>query len=427
MGCSHLHVSEINVILVFFGLFMMIFMLTSELTQSVLHVGADNVAFIAGIIFGPRAASLLDPFHWHNVDTMIMEITRIVLVTQCFANGVELPKFYLIRHRRSLACILGPAMAVGWLVGGCCVKLTVPSLDWRQSLACAACFNAIDPILAATALQTGLFYKQVPNELRHLLRAEAGFNGVTTTLVLALAIYLLRYRDSPLDVAMKTLSLGPAYDIAVPVALLWYFDSQEWVDRPAFLALYFAMAVFCAGVGSTVGTDEVLLAFIAGYCLDYDDRYQVRTQEARMSETLDLLLNLTFYVFIGSVIPCSSFNSSALNTQPWRLVAGTILLFIVRRLPVFILLKPLIGDFRTMRQAVFYAHFGPIGGGAIFSALLIRAQLTPGSIKNLRRAKHQVRPLRNSWTVSGQSRLSWSCAQAPFMAPALRCPGSGGS
>ena len=393
MAWAHLNVTEINVILIFFGLFMMTFMLTSKVTQSRLHLGAANVAFVAGIIFGPRAAGLLNPLQWSNVDTFILEATRVVLIAQCFANGVELPKFYITRNWRSLAVILGPAMVFGWLVSACCVKVMIPSLDWRQTLACAACFNAIDPILAATALQTGSFYRRVPINLRRLLRAEAGCNGITTTLVLDLAIYLLRYRHSARKVVSATFALGLAYDVALGVAfgvaigftsrkILWYFDGKRWVDRPAFLALYFSLALFCAGVGSIVGTDDVLLAFVAGYCLDYDDKYQEYTKEAKLSETIDLLLNLTYFVFIGSIVPWTSFNSAVLGISAWRLVVGTLLIFLFRRLPIITLLKPLTPQLKTIREAVFYAHFGPVGGGAIFAALLIRGQLTPGSVKS---------------------------------------------
>ena len=50
------------------------------------------VATICGIIFGPSAAGLFDPHTWGNVDQITLEASRIVLVVQCFAIGVELPK-----------------------------------------------------------------------------------------------------------------------------------------------------------------------------------------------------------------------------------------------------------------------------------------------------------------------------------------------
>jgi NhaP-type Na+/H+ or K+/H+ antiporter len=50
------------------------------------------VATVCGIIFGPVGAKLFDPNSWGNVDQITLECSRIVLVVQCFAVGVELPK-----------------------------------------------------------------------------------------------------------------------------------------------------------------------------------------------------------------------------------------------------------------------------------------------------------------------------------------------
>lgn len=54
------------------------------------------VATICGIIFGPYGAGWLDPGTWGNVDQITLEASRIVLVVQCFAVGVELPKVCLV-------------------------------------------------------------------------------------------------------------------------------------------------------------------------------------------------------------------------------------------------------------------------------------------------------------------------------------------
>lgn len=50
------------------------------------------VATICGITFGPAGAGLFDPSTWGNVDQITLEASRVALVVQCFAVGVELPK-----------------------------------------------------------------------------------------------------------------------------------------------------------------------------------------------------------------------------------------------------------------------------------------------------------------------------------------------
>ena len=78
------------------GGFTSLFMLVSLFVKEKLYIGEATVATICGIIFGPYGAGLFDPSTWGNVDQITLECSRIVLVVQCFAVGVELPKVCFI-------------------------------------------------------------------------------------------------------------------------------------------------------------------------------------------------------------------------------------------------------------------------------------------------------------------------------------------
>lgn len=71
-------------------------------------------------------------------------------------------------------------------------------------------------------------------------------------------------------------------------------------------------------------------------------------------------------------------NAPELTVVPWRLVVIAILILLFRRIPIMLLLKPIIPDIRTWREALFCGHFGPIGVGAIFISILARAELETG-------------------------------------------------
>ena len=40
--------------------------------------------------------------------------------------------------------------------------------------------------------------------------------------------------------------------------------SRRLVDRESFLSFYFVLAIFCTGVGTLLGTDDLLVSFAAG-------------------------------------------------------------------------------------------------------------------------------------------------------------------
>ena len=134
------------------SLFLIWYTLFATFIRNRLHLSEPPIALIVGILLGPQCLGWLSPNYrgvigpidgsitgegpslggwgWGDdisncratmflVCTLIrtvQETTRVIVGIQVFAVGVELPKFYASRHRHSVAMMLGPVMAFGWLV-----------------------------------------------------------------------------------------------------------------------------------------------------------------------------------------------------------------------------------------------------------------------------------------------------------------------
>src|ERR1700761_8898005 len=198
MAWDHLAVNKPHLVYIILVGFTSLFMLCSTIIKEKLYIGEATVATICGIIFGPHAANLINPLSWGNTDLITLEFSRIVLVVQCFAVGVELPKAYMERHWRSVIFLLVPVMTFGWLVTSLFIWwMFRGKLDWLDSLVCAGCVTATDPVLASSVVGKGKFAKRVPNHLRDLLSAESGCNDGMAFPFIYLSIYLIRYhRDA---------------------------------------------------------------------------------------------------------------------------------------------------------------------------------------------------------------------------------------
>lgn len=354
-----------------------------------MYIGEATVATLCGVIFGPHAANLIDPTTWGNVDQITLEFSRIVLVVQCFAVGVELPKYYMEKHWRSVTLLLIPVMTFGWLVTSLFIWWMIPTLDWLQSLTVAACVTATDPVLASSVVGKGKFAKRVPKHLRDLLSAESGCNDGMAFPFIYLALYIIQYRNSPKDVAFHWIVLtilyecvfGAVYGFSIGYigrrGIRWA-EKNDLVDRESFLVFYFVLALFCAGSGSIIGVDDLLVGFAAGVGFSNDGWFTQKTEESHVSNVIDLLINLAYFVYFGTIIPWSQYNAPDLGTTPWRLVVIAIFVLLFRRIPIMMTLKPIIPDIKTWREALFAGHFGPIGVGAIFVAILARADLETG-------------------------------------------------
>lgn len=390
MAWEHLSINRPHLVYIILGGFTSLFMLCSSIIKERLYIGEATVATLVGVIFGPHAANLINPGTWGNTDQITLEFSRIVLVVQCFAVGVELPKHYMEKHWRSVVFLLVPVMTFGWLITSLFIwGLFHAHLNWLDSLCIAACVTATDPVLASSVVGKGKFAKRVPKHLRDILSAESGCNDGMAFPFVYLALYIIKYRHEPSEVALHWFCytilyeciFGAIYGVAVGYIarrLIRIAHEREYIDRESFLVFYFVLALFCAGSGSLLGTDDLLVGFACGVGFSNDGWFSERTEEEQVSNVIDLLLNLAFFVYFGTIIPWAQYNAGFLGLDVWRLVVIALLVVFFRRIPAMMLLKPLIPDVKTWREALFAGHFGPIGVGAIFVAILARAELEDG-------------------------------------------------
>lgn len=95
------------------------------------------------------------------------------------------------------------------------------------------------------------------------------------------------------------------------------------------------------------------------------DWFRIQTLEDTLQPTIDLVLNMAMFIWLGAVCPWSSFiDGSVIPPQRLFLLGGLVLLF--RRLPMIYLLRGSIRQITQKRDALFMGFFGPIGVSAIF-------------------------------------------------------------
>lgn len=389
MAWDHLSITRPHLVYIILGGFTSLFMLCSTVIKERMYIGEATVATLCGVIFGPHAANLIDPQSWGETDIITIEFSRLVLVVQCFAVGVELPKFYMEKHWKSVVVLLVPVMTFGWLVTSLFVWWMVPTLSWLECLVVAACVTATDPVLASSVVGKGKFAKRVPKHLRDLLSAESGCNDGMAFPFVYLSIYLIQDKLSAKDVTFHWIVytilyeciFGAIYGFVVGYIArhgIKFAEKRDLIDRESFLVFYFVLALWCAGSGSILGVDDLLVGFSCGVGFSNDGWFTQKTEESHVSNVIDLLINLAYFVYFGTIIPWEQYNNSELGLTAWRLVVIALFVLFFRRIPIMMALKPFIPDIKTWREALFAGHFGPIGVGAIFVAMLARGELEHG-------------------------------------------------
>ncbi|KAK7711128.1 hypothetical protein SLS57_008218 [Botryosphaeria dothidea] len=397
MAWSQLSPTAPHLTYIVLSFFLIIYALFSLFIRNRLHLSEPPLATLFGIIFGPRGAQILHPKRWGLDDVFMQEFTRIILGIQVFAVGIELPAGYLKLHSahwRSIAIMLGPVMAFGWLVCAALIRLIL-GIDFIVALVVAACLTPTDPVLAASVLSNSQFSTRVPRRLRHLLSAESGCNDGVSFPFLYVGLSILT--SSSAAGALKewfliTLLWQCAFGVALGIFIgfcanrvLRFVHAHGFIGRASYLLFYLLAAVFCTGVASTLDTDDFLVAFSAGAAFNHDGCFAREVARSRLPAIIDLLLNSTMFVYFGASIPWPDFSlrTPHASLTPPLLFALLVCILLLRRLPVVLLTQRLVPDLHTHREALFAGHFGPMGVGALFLAMEARAQLETHSSEPL--------------------------------------------
>lgn len=315
-----------------------------------------------------------------TLETITLYFTRLVLGIQLVIAGVQLPSRYLKTEWKSLSLLLGPGMLGMWICTSLLIWAMVPNMQFVYALAVGACVTPTDPILSNTIVKGKFADKNIPKELQTIIIAESGTNDGLGYPFLFLPLYLIQYTLKGNNQAGKAIGLwfyetwvyeiilGTLYGAVVgwlAKELLHWAEEKKYVDRESFLVFFIALALFIVGTAGMIGTDDVLACFIAGNTFTWDDWFRIETQDDSLQPTLDMLLNVTIFIWFGAVAPWYEFAHN--NVIPiYRLVFLGILILIFRRLPTIFLMHKKIHQIEGPRHALFVGFFGPIGVSAIF-------------------------------------------------------------
>ena len=95
------------------------------------------------------------------------------------------------------------------------------------------------------------------------------------------------------------------------------------------------------------------------------NRFRLETADDSLQPTIDMLLNISVFMWYGAVAPWAAFRVN--DVIPiYRLIFLGCLILLLRRLPFIFIVHKKIKEIEQFHQAAFVGFFGPIGVSAIF-------------------------------------------------------------
>ncbi|KAJ3293129.1 hypothetical protein HK104_004717 [Borealophlyctis nickersoniae] len=378
MSVLHFFGTDVNdpqAISALLGGFILLFGFVSLIVKEKLFLSESLVATLVGIAFGPVAINLVNLGATRSeleLQTITRQFSQLLIAIQVMAAGVAIPGSFWIKRWKSLAILLGPTMLYMWLSTALVLWL-VMRVGWVDALLMAACAAPTDPVLANSIVSGRFADLHIPMNVRNLLAAESAANDGLAVPLFGLAMLLLEY---PVGESFgKWIYYSWLYQVGVGTIVgiligytsrvaLRFAETKQFIDKRSFLSFEIALAAFTLGVTSMIEVAAFLAVFVAGVSFAWDGWFTEETEAAHVQEVIDMLFNLTFFLYFGSIIPWASFNTP---TVPfWRLMVSAIAILILRRLPAIFVLYRWIPHIFSYTEAIMIGWFGPMGVGALW-------------------------------------------------------------
>lgn len=387
MAWTQLNLSDAHVSYAVLAFFAAIFGLGSSYVKDRVYLGESVLGAVYGLIVGPHCLNFFVPTSWTaNSFKLTLELSRVIICLDIFSVGVQLPNRYMKTNLWSVLSLLIPTMVIGWLIIGAFIYLLFPNLAFTHGLLISAAITATDPVLATAVVGGGKFGRKVPEHLRNLLLAESACNDGLAVPFVYLSLNLVLHSGHPAEIAKQFICVAVLWQCVFGLLfgaflgyifrkLIQYCCGHRAVDQHSLLASYITVTFFCTGLCSMLGADDLLACFGAGSAFAWDGWINDNTEDSDASSVLDLLLNICYFVYLGAIIPWAQFNMPDMGLSVWRMVVLGIVVILLRRIPAVLLIQPICPDIKSWKEAIFVAHFGPIGVGAVYGSILAISEI----------------------------------------------------
>ncbi|GAA3753735.1 NhaP-type Na+/H+ or K+/H+ antiporter [Spinactinospora alkalitolerans] len=365
-------ISTFNLALLAVGATVLLVGLFSDLVKRAMLSG-PLIALVLGVLLGPQVTGLLDPARWGEESLLLEQAARLTVAMSLMGIAMRLSGPYFRRNTRSLAVVLVPLMVAMWLVTGLLAFWILGVPIWVAMLV-GAVLTPTDPVVASSIVQGSVAQRCIPARVRNFLSAESGANdGLAYPLVFLAVLMLERPAAEALphwllhtllwEVGAAVI-LGAALGYVAGLLLRW--GRAHHTDTGTSLLVYsLALTLTVLGATKLAGTDGLLAVFVAGLLFSRTISAEDEKREENIQEAINNFFLLPVFVLLGLALPWREWAELG-----WRGPALAVAVLLLRRLPAYMALSPLMHPVRDLRETVFLGWFGPIGVAALFYANL---------------------------------------------------------
>ncbi len=365
--------SQLNLGLAIAATSVLLLSLASGYVKNRLWISEPLLATIIGIVAGPAVfniAAIEVPEEQRS--DLLLEFARVTLAISIMGAALRLPPRWEVRNWRELLLVLGLGMPLMWLAGSA-LAVALLGLPLLYCVLIGAALSPTDPVLADSIVTGRSAEAAVPARMRCAITAESGANDGLAVLIVMLPVYLLEAPAAEavpawlwevlLGEVVAGVALGLGLGWLAARAFVWVLHQQH-SEHNSILTLAVALSIAVLAIDLLLDTAALLAVFVAGLTFNRASKVHQEASHEHMQDAVARFFDIPIFVILGAMLPWAGWV-----TLGWPGVAFAVAVLLLRRLPAWLLIQPLLSSVRTVREAAFNGWFGPIGVAAVFYAM----------------------------------------------------------
>jgi sodium/hydrogen antiporter len=359
------------------GLVILLGFASKKIAQSFIPI--PLLATIIGIVIGPEVLDFINIFDIGNENLILEKAARLTLGIGLVGVALRIPKEFPRMNWRSLLILIFAGMPLMWIISSGIMYFVLGVNIW-MALLLGAIITPTDPIAASPIVTGKVAEKNIPDKIRHTISFESGANDGLSYLFVFLPFLMMIY--SPENAAWHWFKKYFLYDVLAATAagillgyaaglLLNYSEKRDIIKEEWRLVYAVGLGLLAVGLGRLMKSDEVLLVFAAAATFDQVLRSEDRSVEEKGNEAVNRLFSYPIFTLFGTAIPWNLWANLGWST----IIILVILILLFRRVPVLLILQPLLKRSISIKDSLFMGWFGPVAVAAIYYANLTQEVL----------------------------------------------------
>ena len=327
------------------------------------------VAMLLGALLSPYGLELVSPEQWGDTTRFLKLAAMLTISMSLMSAAYQLPRNYLIDYKKTQAVILLLIMPLMFALSG---MLAYWTLDLPLALAflIGAVITPTDPVVSATIVSGRFAEKYLPASIRNTITFESAANDGLAYPLVMLMLFILGYYDADTSwgwllraVGWETLG-ATAIGLALGYGLgsaLHAADQRNWMNNKTLLSFTVAFGFFVLSFVQVMQANGIIAVFAGGFMVLRSVSQREALEEDKVQEMMERLFTIPIFFLFGLVLPIGEWLGVG-----WPLLLFGVLVLLFRRIPAFLLLRPLLPRFKNWYDLLFMGWFGPIGVAALF-------------------------------------------------------------